>query len=69
MLYLLHITEYLVLKIGYLDCGTNAQTDLNAWLETHFVAPALAGCDIGVRFSVRQHVRPSIHPSVHPFTI
>ena len=29
-----------------------------------FVAPALAGCDISVRFSVRQHVRPSIRPSV-----
>ena len=27
-----------------------------------FVAPALARCDIGVRFSVRQSVRPSFRP-------
>ena len=31
-----------------------------------FVAPALARCDIGVRFSVRQSVRPSFRLSSRP---
>ena len=32
----------------------------------HFCRPALARCDIGVRFSIRPSVRPSIRPSFRP---
>ena len=50
-----------VLYVLYMmDMGLTGQ--LSCMRTDFFVAPALATCDIGIRFSVRQSVRLSFRP-------